>query len=81
MEDPPEAVAWLVRQLRDSGFEQVSEDQSASFGDLLLVFRRPPVELRLIRDRGQWTADLSGEGWPESDRLPLPLFEGFGLRD
>lgn len=43
--------------------------------------RREPVEIRLIKDRSQWTADLIADGWSERDRVNFPLFEGFGLPD
>jgi hypothetical protein len=37
------------------------------------------VELRLIRDRSQWSVDLSADGWDERERVPFPLFHGFAL--
>jgi hypothetical protein len=79
MQDLPDSVAWLVARLLHRGFSQVADTQSESFGDRLLVFRRPPVEVRLIRDRSQWTVDLIADGWPERDRVPFPLFHGFAL--
>jgi hypothetical protein len=46
----------------------------------LIVFRREPLEIRLVKDRSQWSVDLMVEGWPERDRLVFPLFHGFALR-
>ena len=80
MSELPESVAWLVRQLGDSGFTQV-EDQAGSMDSRLIVFRRDPVELRLVKDRGQWSVDLIADGWCERDRVHFPLFHGFALGD
>lgn len=45
----------------------------------LIVFRREPVEVRLVKDHTQWSVDLLADGWRESDRLNFPLFHGFAL--
>lgn len=67
-----------MRQLESSGFtcthEEVGEMDSA-----VIVFRRDPVEVRLVKDRSQWSTDLIAEGWPERDRVVFPLFHGFAL--
>lgn len=74
MEDLPDQVGWFVGQLHASGFEQVADERSESFGDRSLVFRRAPLELRLTKDRGQWSVDLIADGWSERDRVLFPLF-------
>jgi hypothetical protein len=80
MTDLPEQVAWLVRQVRANGFTlERDETATESFGNRLLVFRRAPVELRVTKDRGQWSVDLIADGWSESDRIYFPLFHGFAL--
>jgi hypothetical protein len=45
----------------------------------LIVFRRQPVELRLVKDRAQWSVDMVANSWRESERLNFPLFDGFTL--
>lgn len=65
----------FVRELLAYGFEEIS-DASDAHGNRVLVFRREPVELRIIRDRGTWTADVAADNWPDGDRAPLPLFGG-----
>jgi hypothetical protein len=73
----PDSVARFIRQLDASGFERVGDEKSKSFGDRLITFERAPIEIRLIRDRGQWTADLIAEDWNDEARLNFPLFKGF----
>lgn len=47
-----------------SGFAVRSErgGRSESFGNVLVEFERPPLALRLTRDRGQWTIDIAPDG-------------------
>jgi hypothetical protein len=45
----------------------------------VIAFRREPVEVRLVKDRSQWSADLIADGWREQDRVNFPLFHGFAL--
>jgi hypothetical protein len=78
MNDLPENVAWFVQQLKSSGFTQTHEE-IGSMDSALITFRRDPVEIRLVKDRSQWSADLIADGWPERDRLLFPLFHGFAL--
>jgi hypothetical protein len=78
--DLPESVAWLARQLESKGWTLVSDEtHPESFGDRIVVYRRRPVTLRLIRDRSQWSVDLKVAGWRESRRVQFPLFDGFGI--
>jgi hypothetical protein len=44
-----------------------------------IVFRRDSVEVRLVKDRSQWSVDLIADGWSERDRVDFPLFHGFAL--
>ncbi len=77
-EDLPEPVARLVRRLLEEGFGLLSDVRDPDFfGNRLLVYRRAPVELRLIKDRSQWTVDMKADGW--DDHVPFPLFHGFAL--
>jgi hypothetical protein len=76
----PEAVARFADRLRDRGFVEADSELGAT-GSGLIVFRRDPVVLRLVNDRGQWSVDLSAIGWPESEWVSFPLFHGFALDD
>ena len=77
-DDLPENVAWFVRQLSSSGFVETFRD-GGTMDSGLIVFRREPVELRLVKDRGQWSVDLVANSWRERERLNFPLFQGFAL--
>ena len=80
MSDLPEQVSCLVRRLRSSGFTLERDETTPElFGNRLFVFRRTPVELRVTKDRGQWSVDLIADGWPEHDRVLFPLLHGFAL--
>jgi hypothetical protein len=76
--DLPENVDWFVRQLGSSGFIETRREEGTMDSELI-VFRREPVEVRLIKDRSQWSVDLIADTWPERDRLTFPLFHGFTL--
>ena len=76
--DLPQDVAWFVRQLEGSGFTQTHEE-TGTMDSALIVFRREPVEIRLVKDRSQWSVDLIADGWPEQDQIVFPLFHGFAL--
>ena len=69
-----------MRQLEGKGFTRIHEE-IGTMDSALIVFRRDPVEVRLIKDRSQWSTDLIADGWPERDRVPFPLFHGFALKD
>lgn len=74
----PENVVWFVQQLESSGF--VETDRAGGTMDSgVIAFRREPVEVRLVKDRSQWSVDLIADGWPERDRLTFPLLHGFAL--
>jgi len=74
----PENVAWFVRQLQSSGFTQTHEE-IGTMDSALIVFYREPVEIRLVKDRSQWSMDLIADGWPKRDWIAFPLFHGFAL--
>ena len=45
----------------------------------LVAYRREPVQVRLVKDRSQWSVDLIADGWAEHDRVTFPLFHGLTL--
>jgi hypothetical protein len=73
-------VVWFVRQLENNGFSR-THDEVGTMDSAVITFRRDPVEIRLVKDRSQWSADLLADGWPQHDRILFPLFHGFGLPD
>ena len=77
-DDLPENVAWLVRVLDSKGFVETHRE-AGTMDSGVIVFRREPVEVRLVKDRSQWSVDLIANGWRERDRVPFPLFHGFAL--
>jgi hypothetical protein len=77
-DDLPENVAWFIRHLEVRGFREIDR-QAGPMDSALMVFHREPVELRLVKDRSQWSVDLQIAGWPKRDRLTFPLFHGFGI--
>jgi hypothetical protein len=64
----PENVAWFVEQLTSSGFEETRRE-GGTMDSGRIVFRREPVEVRLVKDRSQWSVDLIADGWRERDRV------------
>lgn len=63
MADLPEVLARLVDQLAAAGFRVESSVRSNSFGNRIVQLARGPVRVRLVRDRSQWSIDLSRDGW------------------
>lgn len=48
-----------------------------SYGEQILqpslqVLERPPVRIRVVRDRGQWRVELTADGWPRDPRWGEP---------
>ena len=76
--DLPESVAWFARQLRSMGFVETYREAGPMDSELIVLWR-DPVELRLVKDRSQWSVDLKADKWGESDRVAFPLFDGFAL--
>jgi len=74
----PENVAWFVKQLESSGFEETRRE-GGTMDSGVITFRRQPVEVALVKDRSQWSVDLVADGWAERDRVSFPLFHGFAL--
>lgn len=63
--EPPGHLRDLVDRLLSHGFEEVQSDFAReSFGNVMRVFERKPVRVRVVRDRGDWSADLTADGWP-----------------
>ncbi|NUT54916.1 MAG: hypothetical protein HOQ03_02890 [Thermoleophilia bacterium] len=77
-DDLPENVAWFVSRLERRGFAEVHRE-AGTMDSGLIAFRREPVEVRLVKDRSQWSVDLIADGWPERDRVNFPLLHGFAL--
>lgn len=74
MDDLPRSVAGFLTRLRASGFELLEEKTDGPMGSGLMVFRRDAIQIRVINDRGQWTADLLADSWNEDERVRFPLF-------
>ena len=68
--EPPQHLLELIARLRQSGFSEVEARYDASsFGNGLRVFERPPIKLRIVRDRGDWSAELTADGWPRHEHF------------
>jgi hypothetical protein len=66
----------FVGRLAANSFERVHEERDGPMGRS----HRDTIEIRVINDRGQWTADLRADEWPRDQRLDFPLFgEGTAL--
>ena len=71
--EPPGHIATLIHTLEKSGFRTIYRDEVAQgFGDFMQVLERPPVRIRVVRDRGQWSAQLTADGWPRDPRWGEP---------
>ena len=77
-DDLPENVDWLYRQLLRGGFVEVGR-MAGPMDSGLITMRHDPVEIRLVKDRSQWSVDLMADGWTKDQRVPFPLFHGFAL--
>lgn len=63
--DPPGHLHDLMEGLLSHGFEEVQSEYAADrFGNVVRVFERKPVRVRLVRDRDEWSAELTAAGWP-----------------
>ena len=68
--DPPGQLRDLIQRLLSHGFTEVRSEVSAeSFGNVLRVFERKPIRVRIVRDRGDWSAELTADGWPHDDHF------------
>ena len=68
--DPPGHLSELIERLLSQGFTEVhSEYDAGSFGNVRRVFERKPAQVRVVRDRGDWSAELTAEGWPHDDHF------------
>lgn len=64
--------------MRSSGFVETHRE-TGTMDSGIITYRREPIEVRLVKDRSQWSVDLIADGWPERDRVNFPLFHGFAL--
>lgn len=68
--DPPGHLLDLIERLDKHGFSEVEASCDArSFGNVVRLFLRPPVRVRIIRDRGDWSAEFTADGWPTHDHF------------
>lgn len=58
--DVPTEIDDLRSGLTEAGFTVAEELASSSFGDLAVTFRRGILEVRVVRDRGQWSIEIAG---------------------
>jgi hypothetical protein len=65
---PPEVpaeLASLVRDLERHAFQTTYRDETPqAFGNFVQVLERPPLSVRIVRDRGQWRAEFTAKEWP-----------------
>ena len=78
MIDLPESVEWLVRQLESKKFTRTREEVGG-MDSAVITYRREPIEIHLVKDRSQWSVDLTVDGWRKDHEIVFPLFHGFGL--
>jgi hypothetical protein len=84
-----EVQAALLPQVTSLGFVVVEHNESAAFGDALVVLQSGDVRTRIVRDRSQLFADLGSvvepDNWFDSavvmDLLGLSASGGFHERD
>ncbi len=73
---------WLDEFARRIGLKPSRNEMSASFGDRLLEYASPTLAVRVVRDKGQWSIDVSDrEGRPDESydaALLRDLIEGRG---
>jgi hypothetical protein len=68
--EPPGHLLDLVKTLKRHGFEEIKTEYSPErFGNVLGIFERPPVRVRVVRDRGDWSAELTAQGWPKHEHF------------
>lgn len=78
-EKAPQDVLDTLDWLAGEGFVVASErgGRGESFGDLQIVFSRPPLAMCVTRDRGQWSIDLApGRGEFVPLHVLLTAWEG-----
>jgi hypothetical protein len=68
--EPPGHLLELVQRLIRQGFEEIETEYSPeSFGNVLRVFERAPVRVRVVRDRGDWSAEVTAQGWSRPEHF------------
>lgn len=66
--DPPGHLQDLLQRLRRHGFTEIESRHDAnSFGNAVRVFQRDPITIRIVRDRGDWSAEMTADGWPRHE--------------
>lgn len=61
----PDAVAVLIARLEEWGVSTTSEEAQEGFGDRTIVATNPPIDVRLVSDRGQWFIELAHTDWDD----------------
>lgn len=61
----PDDVAWFAKQLIGNGFTETLREPGPTDSGVI-AFRREPIEVRLIKDRSQWSVDLLVDGGPSA---------------
>jgi hypothetical protein len=61
----PEGVLATIKWLQDNGWNAISGKGGADepFGNALLVFRHAADEVRILRDRLEWSLQIRLSGW------------------
>jgi hypothetical protein len=74
MDPLPGPLASLVDELARDGFETTQDEESPAFGNRLIVLEGEERAVRLVRDRGIWSAELRVSGaWFDVDMLRAGL--------
>lgn len=68
MDDVPAEIEGLLSELTGAGFT-AEEVTSPFFGDVAVTFRRGALDVRVVRDRGQWFIEVgsAGTGFYDAD--------------
>jgi len=71
----PRDIVQLMEQLHAKGFTR-SRDTRKRLGwpDFrAIVFEKPPVKLLILNKTGDWTVEMSLDGWDISEHVRFPL--------
>jgi hypothetical protein len=70
--DPSGHLLDLIQRLRQHGFRETESSYDPShFGNVLRIFERNPVRVRIVRDRGDWSAEMTAAGWSTHEHSSL----------
>lgn len=64
-DDLSSEVAEFAAGLRDAGFAETRREPG-TMDSGIIGYRRDPVEIVLVKDRGFWSVDLTRDGWRDS---------------